>query len=204
MTLDSKYFDRIRVRPAETVAAEAPACEWQGCRAPGGYRAPKGRLREGEYFNFCLDHVRHYNKSYNYFAGMADDDVAAYQKASATGHRPTWSMGARDWDHNREAQSHRNDYWSGTMHDTFGIFGGGFQRRRAAEEEPRRTLKNQERRSFEALNLEGAESGEEIKARYKSLVKRFHPDANGGDRSLEDKLREIIQAYNYLKSAGFC
>ena len=43
----------------------------------------------------------------------------------------------------------------------------------------------------------------EIKVRFKALVKRHHPDANGGDRSTEDRLREIIQAYNYLKSIGF-
>jgi hypothetical protein len=207
MKLDSKYFDRIRIRPAaaaETV--EAPRCEWEGCGAAGGYRAPKGRHREGEYHNFCLDHVRTYNKSYNYFAGMADSDIAAYQKASTTGHRPTWSMGVNNWrEHHGGPETQRADFWSGTMHDPFGLFGGGFERRRPREEDaPRRELKNMERRSFEALDLEGVESGAEIKARYKSLVKRLHPDANGGDRSFEDRLREIIQAYNYLKAAGFC
>ncbi|MBN9020917.1 MAG: DnaJ domain-containing protein, partial [Rhizobiales bacterium] len=69
---------------------------------------------------------------------------------------------------------------------------------------PQRTLGNFARKSFDALDLEGHETGTEIKARYKELVKRLHPDANGGDRSLEDRLREIIQAYHYLKSAGFC
>ena len=57
------------------------------------HRAPKGRDREGQYFNFCVDHVREYNKSYNYFTGMGDDDVRSYQKDSLTGHRPTWKMG---------------------------------------------------------------------------------------------------------------
>ena len=70
-----------------------------------------------------------------------------------------------------------------------------------APEEPRRQLRNLERRSFAALDLEGTESAAEIKTRYKDLVKRLHPDANGGDRSSEDKLREIIRAYNYLRSA---
>ena len=71
-------------------------------------------------------------------------------------------------------------------------------------ERERRPLKNLERRSFVALDLEGWEGASEIKARYKALVKRLHPDANGGDRSSEDRLRQIIQAYHYLKSAGFC
>lgn len=201
MNLNSKYFDRIRINPGGAPAAErtAAACEWQGCREHGSYRAPKGRGREGEYYNFCLDHVRDYNKSYNYFAGMGDDDVAAYQKAAATGHRPTWTIGvnpAGDGDVRRG--------FADSFADPFGVFGGGFARAEKTATPEARTLKNVERRSFTALDLEGTESGAEIKARYKELVKRLHPDANGGDRSSEDRLRQIIQAYHYLKSAGFC
>ena len=88
MNLNSKYFDRIRIRPeaADAAPEEAPRCEWAGCDHPGGYRAPKGRHREGEYHNYCLDHVREYNKSYNYFAGIRDDDivVASPPKAGTT------------------------------------------------------------------------------------------------------------------------
>ena len=64
-------------------------------------------------------------------------------------------------------------------------------------------MHNVERKALDSLGLETDASGEEIKARFKELVKRHHPDANGGDRSSEDKLREIIEAYNYLKSIGF-
>ncbi|HSM20359.1 MAG TPA: DnaJ domain-containing protein, partial [Hyphomicrobiales bacterium] len=71
-------------------------------------------------------------------------------------------------------------------------------------ETEQRPLHNAQRKSLAALNLDGRASAAEIKARYKALVKRHHPDANGGDRSSEDRLREIIQAYTYLKGAGFC
>jgi hypothetical protein len=206
MKLDSKYFDRIRIKPdGETVFAAAPTCEWAGCTQPGGFRAPKGRHREGQYHNFCLDHVRDYNKSYNYFAGMKDDDIAAYQKASATGHRPTWAMGVNAWGEKRDAaKSWQARNWADGMSDTYGVFGGAAHRPPPDAEEPRRVLKNLERKSFAVLDLEGHETGRDIKSRFKTLVKRLHPDANGGDRSSEDKLREIIQAYNYLKAAGFC
>jgi DnaJ domain len=203
MNLNSKYFDRIRINPGgpKVGDAEAPPCQWQGCGRAGGYRAPKGRMREGEYHNFCLEHVREYNKSYNYFAGMADDDVAAYQRSSSTGHRPTWSMGT----HRPETGGGKaKNGWSAAFSDPFGFFGSSYRRREGDGDQQERPLKNLERRSFAALDLEGGETGEEIKARYKTLVKRFHPDANGGDRSLEDALRQIIQAYHYLKSAGFC
>jgi hypothetical protein len=200
MNLNSKYFDRIRINPrGATVEDEGPLCEWNGCRHRGIHRAPKGRRHEGEFFRFCLDHVREYNKSYNYFAGMADDDIAAYQRSAATGHRPTWSIGVNDAAGMRSRTS-----WADAFFDPFGMFNGTAGRKTAGAERERRPLKNVERRSFAALDLEGWEDASEIKARYKTLVKRLHPDANGGDRSSEDRLRQIIQAYHYLKSAGFC
>ena len=201
MNLNSKYFDRIRIRPgnAEAAPKEEPRCEWAGCDQAGGYRAPKGRNHEGEYHRFCLDHVREYNKSYNYFAGMPDDDVIAYQRSASIGHRPTWSMGVG------KSGAKPPPDWTETIIDPFGFFNGaGAAKRKSEEERPQRTLGNFARKSFDALDLEGHETAGEIKARYKELVKRLHPDANGGDRSLEDRLREIIQAYHYLKSAGFC
>jgi hypothetical protein len=206
MKLDSKYFDRIRIKPPQPETAEAgePVCEWQGCGRPGSYRAPMGRVREGQYFHFCLDHVRDYNKSYNYFAGMAPDAIDAYQKASITGHRPTWRMGVNAAE--KAARDARpGGGWSDGIHDMFGFFGGS--RASGAErevEEPRRPVRQLERKSFATLDLDGGESRTQIKARFKELVKRLHPDANGGDRSSEDRLREIIQAYNHLKAAGFC
>ena len=95
MKLDSPLFDRIRVKPEQDrkPRGEAPACEWPGCDGEATHRAPKGRMRENEYWRFCLEHVREYNHSYNYFAGMSDDEVARYQKDAVTGHRPTWKMG---------------------------------------------------------------------------------------------------------------
>ena len=69
-------------------------CEWAGCQNKGPHRAPKGRENSREYWHFCLDHVREYNQSYNFFQGMNPDAVARYQKDALTGHRPTWKMGA--------------------------------------------------------------------------------------------------------------
>ncbi len=95
MKFDSPLFDRIRVKPDEDrrPRGDAPCCDWKGCGNAATHRAPKGRVRENEYYRFCLDHVREYNHSYNYFAGMSQDAVAQYQKDSITGHRPTWKMG---------------------------------------------------------------------------------------------------------------
>jgi curved DNA-binding protein CbpA len=203
MNLNSKYFDRIRVRPARPMMDQTAAkrCEWAGCGELGGYRAPKGRMREGEYHQFCLDHVREYNKGYNYFAGMGDDDVIAYQRSAATGHRPTWRMGVE-----KSGGPAYGEFraWRDAFSGPFGMFADAPASQPAEPEARRRPLNNLERKSFAALDLEGGESGTEIKSRYKSLVKLLHPDANGGDRSCEDRLRQIIQAYHYLRSVGFC
>lgn len=198
MKLNSKYFDRIRVKPdaAELLRERSPRCAEPGCTEPGAYRAPQGRGREGKFFHFCLDHVREYNRSYNYFNGMSDADVARYQAQATTGHRPTWSMGV-----NGGAES-RFPFADG-FQDPFGLFSGRFDAGRA-QPQPQRPVRNAERTSLAALNLDETASAADIKARYKALVKRHHPDANGGDRSSEERLREIIQAYTYLKGVGFC
>lgn len=211
MKLDSPFFDRIRVKPdADRSASDnLPRCASPGCAAPAPHRAPKGRGREGEFFHFCLDHVRDYNRSYNYFSGMSDDDIARYQESTIIGHRPTWAMGVNSAARGRAGEqacaTDQTDFgMAGRFSDPFGFFAHGAGQARAQQEAPRRTLRNMERKSLEALNLDDIASPQEIKARYKQLVKRHHPDANGGDRGSEDRLREIIQAYTYLKNAGFC
>jgi curved DNA-binding protein CbpA len=209
MKFDSPLFDRIRVKPDQDrrVRTEAPACQWPGCAGEASHRAPKGRLREGEYWRFCLAHVREYNQSYNYFAGMSDEAVARFQKDSITGHRPTWKLGLNG----KQPGDSRPSAGGGRMHgaftgaaDPFGVFTdiGGSPRSDPAREG--RMVRNAERKALDTLGLEIHAKAPDIKARFKLLVKRHHPDANGGDRTCEDKLREIIQAYNYLKSAGFC
>ncbi len=205
MKLDSAYFDKIRIDAGEEKPAppRERACDMPGCSGAGSHRAPKGRSAEGEYFWFCLDHVRQYNKSYNYFSGMNDAAIQAYHKASVVGHRPTWQMGMNGHKPESSRATRASGYrWAGKAEDPFRFFGDGFQ---AGGPEPeRRKVRNMEAKSLSALGLDATATAAEVKARYKLLVKRHHPDANGGDRSLEDRLREIIQAYSYLKSVGFC
>lgn len=207
MSSNSPLFDRIRVKPDRDrrLRAELPACQWPNCGEPATHRAPKGRLRAGEYWQFCLEHVREYNNSYNFFAGMSEDAVARYQKDSITGHRPTWKMGSLGGRRTRASRAQfRGPGWA--AEDPFNLFGeapsrGNGHARPAAEG---RKILNAQRRALDVLGLEPDAQRADIKSRFKVLVKRHHPDANGGDRGSEDRLREIIQAYNYLKSAGFC
>jgi hypothetical protein len=197
-------FDRIRVKPTEdrTRKPDEPCCQWQGCGNTATHRAPKGRTRENEYWRFCLDHVREYNSSYNYFSGMSEDAVMRYQKDAVTGHRPTWKMGTGN------PQPGGNDFGQQTPHDPFNMFrefgARGSDTRTRTEPPQQRAVRNAERKALHELGLDEGVGKAEIKARFKILVKRHHPDVNGGDKATEDKLREIIQAYNYLKSVGAC
>ncbi|MCJ8144878.1 J domain-containing protein [Ancylobacter sp. A5.8] len=205
MKLDSPIFDRIRVKPDRDrrLRAECPACEWAGCDKPATHRAPKGRDRENQFWRYCFDHVRQYNQNYNYFSGMADDAVMAYQKDALTGHRPTWKMGAKGGTGRAE---HVKRHAPEGFADPFGVFSdlGGTARPDPQPAREGRMIRNAERRAFESLGLEISASAEEIKARFKTLAKKYHPDVNGGDTSTEDRLRDVIQSYNHLKSAGYC
>ncbi len=206
MNMKSKYFDCIRVKPDEDrlLREKSKDCEWPGCENPGEHPAPRGRGREGEYFNFCTAHVREYNKSYNYFNGMSDIDVAAFQKANQTGHRPTWSMSTngRKRAGNNKSGGNTGDFTHGIdIDDPLGLLGEDTGSRK---NKPVKPLRKVERKSLSALGLDTRATAVEIKTRFKLLVKRHHPDHNAGDRRSEDQLREVIQAYNYLKEAGFC
>ena len=154
-----------------------------------------GRDREGQYFCFCIDHVREYNATYNYFTGMSDEAISKYQKEAIVGHRPTWSMGV-----NRGGKGHREE-GKDASDDPIGIFRQRFNRKAAAAEPQRPRHGLAVTKALNTLGLEGDVDALTIKGRYKEWVKRLHPDANGGDRSNEDRLREIIQAYNHLKLA---
>lgn len=185
MKLESKYFDSIRVsskrRQSAKVETRAPLCQWKDCDKPGAHKAPKGRGHDGEYFHFCMDHVRHYNQEYDYFDGMSDAEVSSFCKDAMTGHRPTWKTGA-------------NELARGTRAVARSV--------RTYPPVFRRQLKPLERKSLRVLDLSDEASCEDIKARFKELVKIHHPDANGGDGRSEEKLREILQAYNYLKQSS--
>jgi len=207
MKLDSKYFDMIRIHRRKQEARDAkhdePCCQWKGCTNAGRYRAPMGRGREGEFYTFCAEHVRQYNSTYNYFDGMSNAEVEKYLQAAVYGHRPTWKVGLNAWNHGERRGLSADElrrFAEGRAASAQSFYSWREQERKKPEY--RRGLKPLERKALQTLDLPETASGEEIKARYKALVKVHHPDANGGHRGSEDRLREIIQAYNYLKQAG--
>jgi curved DNA-binding protein CbpA len=202
----SKYFDSIRINPGgkKTKKREeekaAQLCQWAGCEKPGSHKAPAGRNREGQYLHFCIDHVREYNKNYNYFSGLGDDDIAKYQKETLTGNRPTWKMGTARSDASTTAPVF-SDQKSGSAR-SMRMRDPNWHARQSIPKV--RKLKPLEAKAMTTLGLKAAATSEDIKTQYKALVKKHHPDANGGDRTSEERFREVVQAYQLLKTAGLC
>lgn len=172
--------------------AEAPHCDHANCAEPGLYRAPKSRDRLNDYFNFCLEHVRAYNSAWNYCAGFSEADIEAQVRAQACWERPTWRLG--EW------HTQRPEAAMASFAEAFGIEGdaeAGDNRSRQRQERPQPAATDD--KALAVLGLAPTATRAEIKARYKRLVKRYHPDANGGDRQAEERLKVINQAYSTLR-----
>jgi DnaJ-domain-containing protein 1 len=204
-----KFVD-IRVRPPaseeeakrnDDVFALKPgerACDHPGCRAVATARAPKSREMLNEHYWFCQPHAAEYNKQWNFFAGMSEGEVRERQAQSAMGDRPTWQFKASKFSREAAAASHNFGKGEGYT-DPFSLFGASS--RPQAKAEPARRLGKLERNALADLDLDEDADGPTIRARYIELVKRTHPDSNGGDRSAENKLQRVIKAYQLLKKA---
>ena len=201
MKLDSKYFDKIRVKPStdkKKAAETIPQCDWPDCPRPGRHKAPMGRGNEGKFYNYCTEHVQEYNKSYNYFSGMKDDEMQEFQKNARLGERPTWKLG-QNTTPNASAVRRRG---AQLRDDPFGL---AAKAAKAPGRHPSgRALRSTELKALQTLNLDDTATPEQVKTQYKTLVKRLHPDANNGSRANEDTLKAVIQAYDHLRASGFC
>lgn len=168
-------------------ASHARGCDHPDCASAGEYRAPKARNRLNDYYWFCLDHVRDYNRSWNYYAGMSDNEVEADIRNSTTWNRPSWPFGTVK--PGQTAHRRVNDPF-GFMDDDDEDIGEG--RRRSPSD-------SAEGRAAALLGLEPPFTLDRLKSRYKELVKKHHPDANGGDKAAEERLKSINEAYTTLR-----
>ncbi len=199
-------FVDIRVRPPKagagareddvfTLKPGERTCDYQGCLTPAATRAPKSRDLPFDHYWFCQTHAAEYNRSWNFFAGMSEGEIKArVEDDQSTGGRPTWSL--KSGGRNREAAGTR-----GVFRDPRGVFGPGQTAEEAARAAWDRRLGKLERAALVDLDLEVGVGGPAIRVRYLELVKRCHPDANGGDRSAETKLQRVIKAYKTLQKA---
>jgi hypothetical protein len=188
---------RLLLDPVFEAAADPPArlCDHPDCTAGGDFRAPKSRLNLHDYYWFCLEHVRAYNAAWNYYAGMSDSEIEAEIRCDTVWQRPSWRLGDR-----------YGPSGAARLRDPLGVLSGGDKRRDdhrgAAGEAERRVLSAREQ-ALAVFEIEPPFTPTRLKARYKTLVKLHHPDAHGGDKAAEEKLKIINQAYATLKASYF-
>lgn len=182
--------------------ADTRRCEHPGCDEAGMYRAPRAPDDLRTYRWFCLDHVRTYNRAWNFFEGWSRPDIERFMRDDVTGHRPTWPVGSRQ--SLDERMSDLEDVFHAFAREWFGEDRGKSKGNGESENKSRRnghaSLSSEHQEALALLDLEPAFSRDELRSRYKALVKRLHPDANGGNRESEELLKLINRAYTYLRN----
>lgn len=172
-------------RPRSDTSTPTTPCDAPGCEAPGEFRAPRDRSRLRDYYHFCLEHVRAYNQAWDYYKGMTPDEIEQNLRADSSWQRPTWPLG-------RLGKTKINPE---IFRDPLGLFGEAPPTpRKSAREAPPEL-----RAALDVLGLGWPLEEDALRARYKELAKRYHPDTNGGDRSAEDRLKDINRAYSLLR-----
>ena len=157
-----------------------------GCGAPGEYRAPKSRLQLCEYWWFCLEHVRAYNASWDFYKGMTPGQIEAELRADTAWQRPSWPLG--------HLGARLEEALAGDPLHVLHAAGLRGHARHAAE------VPSEMREPLATLGLSWPVTMDEVKSRYKELAKRHHPDANNGDRAAEERLKSINLAYAALRT----
>jgi DnaJ-domain-containing protein 1 len=174
-------------------------CDAPGCTEVGEFRAPGERAPgfdgPGNYRCFCLDHVRAFNQGYDFFRGMTRDEIEraqsplsgwaaetrAFRPTAGVDQAPRWADFTDPLDAiSARARSRADDL-------------------RKGQEAERRGINPADRRAYDTLGLGFEADRRALRARYSELVRRYHPDRNGGDRSHEAQLGEVVEAYNHLR-----
>jgi hypothetical protein len=170
-------------------------CEHPGCAAAGEFRAPKSRRQLHQYRWFCLEHVREYNSKWDFYAGMNETEIEAQIRADQTWRRPTWKLGARSDHHGHDPLEDILDPYD-ILADSDLLRARG--KRLVAE---RNNLTAAEQQALSILDLTWPQTLDSVKVRYKQLAKQHHPDANGGSKEAEERLKLINRAYSTLRQS---
>jgi len=186
---------RRNARPrayAPDPAAPGRACEMPACCGMGEYRAPKTRTALNDYWWFCLEHVRAYNASWDFYKGMTPGQIEAQLRADTLWQRPSWPLGSIGAGHAWQQDA---------LHDPLHVLaaGGVNQGPARAHSGPEHTP-TELREPMATLGLSWPTTIDQVKSRYKELAKRHHPDANGGDKASEERLKTINLAYAAVRT----
>ena len=161
-------------------------CEWSFCKEVGKFKAPSEKDNSKNFKWLCAEHIKLFNKNWNYFDGMSQYEIENFLKSDLTWHRPTQKFASAD--------NFFNILWNNALNDKFKIF----KDERSAHINSKK-LFEKDKDAFRIMGLEFNADWMTIQKKFKTLVKKFHPDKNAGNKKYEDKLKKITLAYSHLK-----
>ena len=165
-------------------------CDSPKCNEKGEYRAPKSRIMLNEYFYFCLDHIKEYNKSWDFYKGMSVEQIENFMRSDTFWDRPSWPLKNSFNNIFDEFSEYVEDF---VKNDDDKINDSYFKNKLLDE-----NLTIEEAKALKELDLKMPISLEKIKKNYKKLVKIFHPDVNGNNKEAEERFKQINESYKLL------
>jgi len=192
----SELQNQLLHRFRQSTDSGTKECEWPGCSDEGLCRAPKSPDELQSFRWFCKDHAREYNKSWNYYSGMSDEEVEADVRRDTVWRRPTWRLGTNGF-----LGAEYGGFDPSQLDDPLGIFEESVNSSKNEEQKP--STSSVQRQALEVFGLSVPVNADAVKQRYKELVKRYHPDAvqheSDETKALSDeKIKEVNQAYQVL------
>jgi len=161
-------------------------CDWNNCKKVGNYKAPIEKDNSKKFRLLCLEHIKIFNKKWNYFANMTNEEIEYFIKSDLTWHKPTKSFNS--------SENFFNILWNNALEDKLNIFESSNFKNFKKDK-----LTSTDRDALDIMGLKYEAKWEEIQKKFKSLVKKYHPDKNLGSKKFEDKLKKITLAYSKLK-----
>ena len=161
-------------------------CEWENCKVIGEFKAPTEKDNSKNFKWLCEIHIKLFNKNWNYFDGMTQNEIENFLKSDLTWHRPTQQFSSVD--------NFFNILWNNALSDKFKIFEA-----EAPSNIYNKKLCEKDKDAFRIIGLKFDADWVLIQRKFKTLVKKFHPDKHSGNKKYEDKLKKITLAYSHLK-----
>ena len=189
---DKKKRSRGRRGMSGAFETSTRVCDHPGCEERGLYRAPKSPDDLDDFYWFCKDHVREYNLKWNFFDGTTEEEFAAQMDKDRVWERETKPF----------RQSAEERAWARLgVDDAHQVLGDNATRNPGKSVTGTRRLPPTERRAIEILDAKDHWTKTEVRKAYKALIKVLHPDMNGGDRSHEEQLQEVVWAWDQIKDS---
>ena len=199
VSADKRRRAKNRAKSGEIQGSVRP-CSKPGCGEPGKFRAPKSPDQLDEFVWFCLKHVREYNLKWNFFENHSEEELEEQVAQDRVWDRKTQPMGKGAEGHPEGRAWHRLG-----LADPTDLLGENAtmnpQRGKSADAGPQRRLPPTERRALTILEAQDCITKADIRRQYKALDKVLHPDMNGGNRDDEERLAEVVWAWEQVKAS---